>query len=271
MTKYYGRAKEVAESFVKAFEDGSVAPAIAKAFIMTHSGDDSRPIDSWSITNKVSCLLQHCYDPRGFKQWQEVGRTVKKGERSKASILIPLFSKEEAETDNDESERKKLYGYKGLAVFDVSQTEGEEITEITSDKFFAKMPLVEVAIKWNIGLDIAPGRAGDPKGSFSSDQRIMMRTWSQQTFLHELIHAAHDKLGTLKNYSYAEGEVVAELGAVTLAHMIGMTEINPGYSKKYLDGWTENKTAATAMKMLGEIGKCIDLILEAAEAKGKDT
>lgn len=267
MAKYYGRAKEVAESFIKAFEDGSVAPAIAKAYLMPKSGDNSRPIDNWSIANKVSCLLQHCYDPRGFKQWQEIGRTVKKGERSKASILIPLFSKDEDSTSDDENERKKLYGYKGQAVFDVSQTEGEEITEITAAEFFDKMPLVEVAKKWEIGLDIAPGRAGDPKGSFSTDNEIMMRTWSQQTFLHELIHAAHNKLGTLKNYSYAEGEVVAELGAVTLAHMIGMSEINPGYSKKYLDGWTENKTAATAMKMLSEIGKCIDLILEAAKGK----
>jgi hypothetical protein len=268
MTKFYGkRAEELAEKFLESFENGEIAPAIAKTYLATRSGNDSRPIDNWSFLNKVSCMISNCYDPRGFKQWQEVGRNVIKGERAQASILIPLFTKDEKGDD----ERKKLYGYKALPVFDATQTEGEDLTAVIEADFFEKMPLVEVAKKWEIDLKVAPGRAGDPFGSFSSDNKIVMRTDAKKTFLHELVHAAHNKLGTIADYSYAEGEVIAELGATVLAHMIGLKEQNIGRTKNYLDGWTENKTATVAMKVMGEIGKCIDLILQEAGAESVTT
>jgi len=263
MTKFYGkRAEELAKRFLEAFESGEIAPAIAKSYLVAKDGEN-RPIDKWSHLNRVSCFLAHCVDPRGFKQWQEVGRKVVKGERARASILIPLFSKDEENEDE-----KKLYGYKALPVFDYSQTDGEPMTAVTEQELFDAMPLVEVAKKWNIDLEIAPGRAGDAYGSFEwgkEVKKITMRTDTKKTFLHELVHAAHEKAGTIADYTYAEGEVIAELGATVLAHMIGLEEQNMGHTKNYLDGWTGNKTATVAMKVLSEICKCVDLILQEAD------
>lgn len=58
----------------------------------------------------------------GFKQWNKVNRTVKKGEKSKLEILIPC----NASKNEEDNEAKKIF-FKWLPVFDISQT--EELTQ----------------------------------------------------------------------------------------------------------------------------------------------
>ncbi len=69
----------------------------------------------------------------GFNTWKNQGRYVKKGEHG-IMILAPLIGKErKIEIDSDTWEEReietssKLYGFKAVYVFDVSQTEGKEI------------------------------------------------------------------------------------------------------------------------------------------------
>jgi antirestriction protein ArdC len=69
----------------------------------------------------------------GFQTWKNQNRHVKRGEKG-IMILAPLIAKErKVEIDTDIWEEKeiqtssKLYGFKAVYVFDVSQTEGKEI------------------------------------------------------------------------------------------------------------------------------------------------
>lgn len=98
----------------------------------------------------------------GFNTWKNKGRHVKKGEHG-IMILAPLIGKErKVEIDADTWEEKdietssKLYGFKAVYVFDVSQTEGKEIPTY-KDKLqgdpMAFIPKVESLIN-NNGIEL---------------------------------------------------------------------------------------------------------------------
>lgn len=49
--------------------------------------DENIPSDNWSITNKIIMLMiGNTTDARGYKQWQEAGRHIKKRRKS---LLYP--------------------------------------------------------------------------------------------------------------------------------------------------------------------------------------
>lgn len=55
--------------------------------------DENIPSDNWSITNKIIMLMiGNTTDARGYKQWQEAGRHIKKGEKA-FYILAPNTKK----------------------------------------------------------------------------------------------------------------------------------------------------------------------------------
>ncbi|MHC4403045.1 MAG: ArdC-like ssDNA-binding domain-containing protein [Planctomycetota bacterium] len=68
----------------------------------------------------------HADDARGYKQWQAVGRFVRKGEKA-FHILCPCVGKR-SDTDPDtgeETERSFVYGFTSAPVFGLSQTDGD--------------------------------------------------------------------------------------------------------------------------------------------------
>jgi DNA primase len=62
----------------------------------------------------------------GYRRWQELGRQVRRGERS-IRILAPVLVKKE---DDDGNEKRALVGFRGTGVFDVGQTEGPPLPDV---------------------------------------------------------------------------------------------------------------------------------------------
>ncbi len=60
-----------------------------------------------------------------FCRWKELGRSVRKGEHS-IRILAPLRRKVETDGDGDD-DGYRIFGFKTVSVFDVSQTDGEPL------------------------------------------------------------------------------------------------------------------------------------------------
>ncbi|WP_397548118.1 ArdC-like ssDNA-binding domain-containing protein [Rossellomorea yichunensis] len=56
---------------------------------------------------------------KGFNEWKKQGRFVKKGAKE-IKVIAPLIGK------NTEKEKKVLYGFRYVNVFDVSNTDGKE-------------------------------------------------------------------------------------------------------------------------------------------------
>ncbi len=73
-------------------------------------------------------LLNNTEDARGFNQWREAGRYVKKGSKA-FYILAPMFKKirEEKVSSGEITEKEILAGFRAVAVFRFEDTEGEPI------------------------------------------------------------------------------------------------------------------------------------------------
>src|SRR5580692_4225151 len=98
--KFYGKAEESAKRIVAAFERGNLPQALATIFIKRK---DDRPSSNWSWAHQLLCALHGCQDARAFGQWQDVGRSVRKGQYAQAVILAPCTRKVSS-TDSDGKE-----------------------------------------------------------------------------------------------------------------------------------------------------------------------
>jgi antirestriction protein ArdC len=58
--------------------------------------------------------------------WQQLGRQVRRGERG-IGILAPIVRN--VETDHGDEEERRVVGFRGVHVFDISQTDGEPIPD----------------------------------------------------------------------------------------------------------------------------------------------
>jgi len=73
----------------------------------------------------------------GFRAWQKLGRTVKKGEKG-IGIFAPMpFKKkdQDGKASQDKSkadEETQMMGFRVVHVFDISQTEGDPLPERTT-------------------------------------------------------------------------------------------------------------------------------------------
>ncbi len=85
-------------------------------------------LSSYSLTNQLYILSQkpEATTVRGLRGWNKLGRFVKKGEKG-IKILQPIRRKKE------EGEEKSCLGFRMGYVFDLSQTEGEELETFTLD------------------------------------------------------------------------------------------------------------------------------------------
>ena len=93
----------------------------------------------YSPNNCLMILMQRPEATRvaGYRAWQSMGRQVRKGEKG-IRILAPIARKV-AEEDDGEAVRA-LVGFKTTAVFDISQTDGEEIPEAPRPEDLASLP-----------------------------------------------------------------------------------------------------------------------------------
>lgn len=265
--KYYGKAEAVTRQIIEAFERGDVPQALAQVFI--HHGAN-RPQGSWSWSNQLLCALSGTADARGFRQWKEVNRHVKKGAKA-IYILIPLIAKrKDADADADKPDTF-LYGFKSAPVFRYEDTEGEALNDGEAREFVDALPLIEVARAW--GLDVATYNGGKAPylGYYRPGQAIALGVENLSTWAHELMHAADHRAGGLTAYGKPYNEIVAELGGAALLRMIGREQDADlggafDYVKRYA-AQTGKDLAGACIHVLNRIGRALALVMETAEAE----
>lgn len=82
--------------------------------------------------NNVMLIVMQCPDAShvaGYKKWQELGRNVRKGEKS-IRILAPCPHKKKVENEDGDETEIHWTTYRPVSVFDISQTDGKELPEI---------------------------------------------------------------------------------------------------------------------------------------------
>ena len=265
---FYGKAAESAQRILELFKTGNVPNALAPIFIRR---DDDAPCRRWSWRNQLLTALSGYHDARGYRQWQEVGRHVRKGERA-FHILVPL-TKTVGETDDagNESKRSFVYGFKGAAVFGLEQTEGEALPGLDGEtqRFMDALPLLSVARSWSLSVTAYNGKGARALGFYKHGQAIALGVQNVATWAHELVHAADDRRGKLAGSSKLSREVVAELGGAVLLACLGReSDADYGGCWQYVTSYAErNKqsTMAVCEQLLRRTCEAVALILDTAE------
>ena len=142
------KVKAIIQTILDRFESGDIPEAVA--YSMFPVADV--PSGKWSLLNRTLMFLAGTSDARGFRQWQEVDRHVKKGAKS-FSILVPFFKRVEDESKGESS--YLLTGFGCRAVFRLEDTEGEPLDY--EKVALPALPLMERAEEWGISIQAIPG------------------------------------------------------------------------------------------------------------------
>ena len=107
------KAQACLQRIVSLFQSGNVPKALAVAVIPPR---DDIPSSKWSLSNRLLQFMSDTSDARGFRQWQEADRQVKKGSKC-FHILGPKVKKvEKTEDDGEKSEHFAVIGFFSIPV-----------------------------------------------------------------------------------------------------------------------------------------------------------
>jgi len=247
---------------LKQFESGDIPRVIA----LTVNPEFDVPCNKWSLLNNLILQRNNTSDARGFRQWQEVGRHVKKGCKA-ISILAPTFKKIKVINEDGKDEEKEfITGFRGVPVFRVEDTEGEPLDYENLE--VPKLPLLEVAEQWGVEVK-AIGKNRFYLGCYNSlTDKIELASPEECVFFHELAHCSHGRLCNLREQPKWQKEVIAELSASVLCRLAGKSPENMGQHYKYISGYAEKEgkdPIKACYEVISEVDKVINLILDTAK------
>lgn len=211
----------------------------------------------YSIINQI--LLKHSGEYATFKQWQELGGHVRKGEKSEIVVFWKIFEAEETNPETGEKETKKIPLLRYYNVFHISQVEGVEPLEVP----FKEVEPIEEADKIitmyvnREHIDFNECASNEAYYSPLQDKVVvpmkeqynLINEYYSTTF-HELTHSTGHKnrldrletgaVASFGSETYSKEELVAEIGSATLMNVTGIeTPKTFKNSTAYIQGWLQ--------------------------------
>ena len=190
-----------------------------------------------------------------YRQWQDRGAQVRKGEKSSLIVFYREFDSEDADACSDNDRRRRCMA-RASRVFNIAQVDGYELAEPTTDDNRVDPIASAEAFVATTGAKISEG--GDRAFYSIREDAITMpdrfrfidtksgtatEAW-YATLLHELTHwtgASHRLDRTFGERfgddAYAMEELVAELGAAFLCGDLGISAEPRADHAAYIDSW----------------------------------
>ena len=221
--------------------------------------DTASKFHNYSLSNTLLILMQNpdATYVAGYKTWGKLGRHIKKGEKS-IRIYAPAFKtvvvnveKVDRKTGEKVAEKEEhvIQRFRACSVFDLSQTEGDEIPGITDTELRGKADDYESLLSALMSVttaDVEIGHiSGLSKGYFRpADNTIMVKEGMSEvqtikTLAHEVGHSIMHggECDTPRDQKELEAESVAY---IVCSHFgLDVSE----YSFTYIAGWArENGT-----------------------------
>ena len=159
----------------------------------------------------------------GFHAWKKQGRSVKKGEKG-ICILAPMVRK----SDDDEDGEKTVFGFRTVYVFDIEQTEGDDLPDVnrvTGDPGELLERLYGAASELGIVVtekDSLQGADGVSLGGKIALRRGLSSAEAFATLAHELAHELLHRGEDRKSLSKSVKELEAESVAYVVARSAGL-------------------------------------------------
>ncbi|MDF1595716.1 MAG: toprim domain-containing protein [Acidimicrobiia bacterium] len=211
--------------------------------------------------------LARGFTPRrvaGYRAWQGLGRQVRKGEKG-LQILAPVVRKVAAEDGEEKEEERRVVGYRVVHVFDIAQTDGEPLPEVTAALVDGELPadwnhVTNLITEAGFGFQVADDqRLGEANGITDWRHRDVVVRASLpgaqrfKTAVHELAHVRlHEPESGDRPACRGIVEVEAESVAYVVCAALGID--SAGYSLPYVASWSGGdvtKVTATANRVIG--------------------
>jgi len=248
------KVKLVLDGIVEQFKAGDIPEAITHSMFPV----PDLPSSSWSLLNRTAMYVSGTIDARGYKQWREVNRYVKKGSKA-IYILVPIFRK----ATDDNADDQILTGFTAKPVYRSEDTDGEPLEYENIE--LPELPLISRAKEWGLSVRAVPGNYHFFGYYSPAEKEIVLASPDESVLFHELAHHA-DRLinGELVNGQDPLQEVTAELAAATLCRLVGKQSEGLGNSYRYIERYAKelNMSAHGAtLKVLANTEKILKLIL----------
>lgn len=204
----------------------------------------------------------------GYRNWQSMGRQVKKGEKG-ITILAPAPIKKKREQEILDQNHKPLLDadgkprteevevviprFKPTTVFDISQTDGEPIETLAPEELTEAVADYDLFMEAITAVSPVPIRfdeiAGEAKGYYHSGdkeiviQKGMSESQTIKTAIHETGHARlHDK-DIMEKQGIEKDRLTKEVEAESVAYCVcsAFGVDTSEYSFPYIAGWSSNR------------------------------
>jgi antirestriction protein ArdC len=213
------RTKEAVHFLVAALESGQSA-------VLTQYLSAIAKFRNYSFGNIMLIARQKpdATNVAGFRAWNSLGRFVRRGEKG-ISILAPMIANRRREnaceerTKDANMSQPRLFGFRAVYVFDITQTEGEDLptlTEVRGDVSGYRERLVKFVETQGIALTYSERIA--PAKGLSHGGKITLLCGMQPAeefstltheIAHEILHRGDRRTVTTKQVRETEAEAVA--------------------------------------------------------------
>jgi hypothetical protein len=182
----------------------------------------------------------------GLRTWNSLGRFVKRGEKG-IFILAPMVGEKRqeqeapSEPDSKTNGEARLYGFRAVYVFDISQTEGKDLpalTEVNGDVSGHRERLFKFVESQSVELTFSERIA--PAKGLSHGGKITLLSGMQPAeefstlvheIAHEMLHRGERRTLTTKQVRETEAEAVA----FVVSQSVGLQ--NGTASQDYIQLW----------------------------------
>lgn len=241
----------------------------------------------YSLNNQMLIMLQRPDATRvaGFKAWKALGRSVSKGEKGIA-VLAPMKRtiEVEDETTGEKGKAQRIVGFRLVHVFDISQTTGAELPDVSSILLEGEGPEglwepVQAFVE-SKGWTVERGPCGmangyaDPRTKSIRVRRDVSPAQAAKTLIHEAAHVILGHTDNMAEYGVHRGRMEVEAESVAYVVLTAAGADPSSYSLPYLGGWSGGDvkvieaTATRVVKAAHEVMDGAGLVreLEAAPA-----
>ncbi|HRV02480.1 MAG TPA: ArdC family protein [Mesotoga sp.] len=247
------------------------------AFHKWIDSDDFRKIEkcmrlfhNYSFFNIVLILFQKPDATRvaGFNTWKKLNRYVKKGEKGIA-ILAPTTRKRTAINDKgDEETITYISGFKATYVFDVSQTEGQElpsVSEIRIKDEYEGFQTIARTVK-DMGYEILFYDGESTMKGFTKKGTKAIYVHEEETTGQKsstIVHEwAHLQLGN--ELERADEEIVVQTASYFIMASLGFD--TSWYTAQYVQNWSRSKKWADVSRLFAISDRLCKKFLQESEA-----
>ena len=221
----------------------------------------------YSWLNRVILYCHGATNVKGFRQWNAINRSVKRGEKA-IWIIAPKLKKVKKEVEvqgkKEVTEKSTLYGFMAVPVFDLAQTEGDPLPEknLTTQVENIKIEsLIKIAEELNFNVSFQE-MSYSKGGYIDTENNIVLNSILSErenigTLIHEISH------GLLKHNGNVDlSREFKEQEAETMSYLINSRIGISRESRFYLKTWGVSETIKTSMS---KIEKAMEVFFECFE------